>query len=89
MSVFLCKCTNTKHPKCVEKTKGKHTKFVLCKSNFSLEREKKKKTHQTTKTRDVSQCGLAIYIKKYLKAKEELWNLKYFTTQKYSLQNIL
>jgi hypothetical protein len=23
----------------------------------------------------------AIYIKKYLKAKEELWELKYFTTQ--------
>jgi hypothetical protein len=31
----------------------------------------------------VSQCGLAIYIKKYLKAKEELWKLKYFTMQKY------
>jgi len=28
-----------------------------------------------------------IYIKKYfLKAKEELWKLKYFTTQKYNLQ---
>jgi len=26
----------------------------------------------------VSHCGLAIYIKKYLKAKEELWKLKYF-----------
>jgi hypothetical protein len=24
-------------------------------------------------TRGVSHCGLAIYIKKYLKAKEELW----------------
>jgi hypothetical protein len=31
----------------------------------------------------VSHCGLAIYIKKYLKAKEEL---KYFTMQKYNLQ---
>jgi hypothetical protein len=33
--------------------------------------------------------GLAIYIKKYLKAKEEeLWKLKYFTMQKYiNLQN--
>jgi hypothetical protein len=30
----------------------------------------------------VSQCGLAIYIKKDLKAKEELWKLKYFTMQK-------
>jgi hypothetical protein len=33
-------------------------------------------------TRGVSHCGLAIYIKKYLKAKEELWKLKYFTMQK-------
>jgi len=37
-------------------------------------------------TRGVSHCGLAIYIKKYLKAKEELWRLKYFTMQKYNLQ---
>jgi hypothetical protein len=29
-----------------------------------------------------SATGLAIYIKKYLKAKEELWKLKYFTMQK-------
>jgi hypothetical protein len=35
----------------------------------------------------VSHCGLAIYIKKYLKAKEELWKFKYFTMQKYNLQN--
>jgi hypothetical protein len=35
------------------------------------------------KTRGVSHCGLAIYIKKYLKAKEEeLWKLKYFTIAK-------
>jgi len=34
----------------------------------------------------VSHCGLAIYIKKYLKAKEELWKLKYFTMQKYNSQ---
>jgi hypothetical protein len=34
----------------------------------------------------VSHCGLAIYIKKYLKAEEELWKLKYFTMQKYNLQ---
>jgi hypothetical protein len=33
---------------------------------------------QKIKTRGVSHCGLAIYIKKYLKkAKEELWKLKY------------
>jgi len=40
----------------------------------------------TTRTRGVSHCGLAIYIKKYLKkAKEELSKLKYFTMQKYNL----
>jgi hypothetical protein len=33
-------------------------------------------------TRGVSHCQVAIYIKKYLKAKEELWTLKYFTMQK-------
>jgi hypothetical protein len=33
----------------------------------------------------VSPGGLAIYILKYLKAKEELWKLKYFTMQKYNL----
>jgi hypothetical protein len=41
-------------------------------------------------TRGVSHYGLAIYIKKYLKAKEEeLWKLKYFTIQKYNLPKIL
>ncbi len=44
---------------------------------------------QTNKTRGVSHCGLAINIKKYLKAKEELWKLKYFTMQKYNLPKIL
>jgi hypothetical protein len=35
----------------------------------------------------VTLYGLAIYIKKYLKAEEEeLWKLKYFTMQKYNLQ---
>jgi len=34
-------------------------------------------------TRGVSHCGLAIYIKEYLKAKEEeLWKHKYFTIAK-------
>ncbi len=32
----------------------------------------------------VTLCGLAIYIKKHLNAKEELWKLKYFTGQKYT-----
>ncbi len=40
-------------------------------------------------TRGVSHCGLAIYIKKYLNAEEELWKLRYFTMQKYNLQQIL
>jgi hypothetical protein len=39
-----------------------------------------------TKTRGVSHCGLAICVKKYLKAQEELWKLKYFTMKKYNLQ---
>jgi len=30
--------------------------------------------------------AFAIYIKKYFKAKEELWKYKYFTMQKYNLQ---
>ncbi len=34
----------------------------------------------------MSHCGLAIYIKKYLKAKEELWQFKYFTMQKCNFQ---
>jgi hypothetical protein len=37
----------------------------------------------------VSHYGLAIDIKKYLKAREELWKLKYFTIQKYNLPKIL
>jgi hypothetical protein len=37
----------------------------------------------------VSHCLLAIYIKKYLKAKEELWKFKYFTMKKYNLQQNL
>jgi hypothetical protein len=36
----------------------------------------------------VSYRDLAIHIKKYLKAKEELWKFKYFTMQKYNLQKI-
>jgi hypothetical protein len=37
-------------------------------------------------TRGASHCELAIYNKKYLKAKEELWKLKYFTMQKHNFQ---
>jgi hypothetical protein len=39
---------------------------------------------QPLPTRRVSHCGFAIYIEKYLQAKEELWKLKYFTMQKYT-----
>jgi hypothetical protein len=39
--------------------------------------------------RDVSHYGFAIYIKKYFKAKEELWKFKYFTMQKYNLKKKL
>ncbi len=37
------------------------------------------------KTRGVH-CGIGIYIKKYLKANEEIWKLAYFTMQKQNLQ---
>ncbi len=41
------------------------------------------------KTRGVSHCGLAIYIKKHFKELLLLlWKLKYFTMQKYNLQKI-
>jgi hypothetical protein len=46
-----------------------------------------KKGKKTKKEKQHS--GLAIYIKEYLKAKEELWKLKYFIMHKYSLQKIL
>jgi hypothetical protein len=42
-------------------------------------------TSFATITKSVSHCGLAIYIKKYLKAKEDSWKLKNFTMQKYNL----
>jgi hypothetical protein len=48
------------------------------------------KKHKANKGVCHTRCGLAIYIKKYLKkAKEELQKLKYFTMQKYNLQQIL
>jgi len=34
----------------------------------------------------VCHCGLAIYIKKYLKGKEKLWKFQYFTMQKYNFK---
>jgi hypothetical protein len=41
---------------------------------------------ETIITKGVSHSGLAIYIKKCLKAKEELWKFEYFTMQKYNLE---
>jgi hypothetical protein len=49
----------------------------------------RKGKNKKRETRGVSHSGLAIYIKKYLKAKEELWKLKYFIVQKYNIQKIL
>jgi len=41
------------------------------------------------KTKGVSHCDLAIYIKNYLKGKKKnLWKLKHFTMQKYNLRKI-
>jgi len=44
------------------------------------------KPQKKRKQGGVSHCGLAIYNKKYLKAKEELWKIKYFTMQNCNLQ---
>jgi hypothetical protein len=51
---------------------------VMGQSNWLIAKKKK--------TRGVSHHGLAIYIKKNLKAKGESWKLKDFTMQKYNLQ---
>ncbi len=52
---------------------------------FEMDRDPSKKAIVYS-TMGVSHCGLAIYIKKYLHAKEELWEFKYFTMQKCNLQ---
>jgi hypothetical protein len=45
--------------------------------------KERKKVFLSKKTRGVSHCGLAIYIKKYLKkVKEELWKLNYISSCK-------
>jgi hypothetical protein len=42
---------------------------------------------QTNKTEGcVTTMALPFTLKKYLRAKQELWKLKYFTLQKYNLQ---
>jgi hypothetical protein len=45
-------------------------------SHKEAQHHQQQKKAMTLSTWDVSHCGLAIYIKKYLKAKEELWKLK-------------
>jgi hypothetical protein len=57
-------------------------------THLQISKWQSKKNNMTWKTRGVSQCGLAISIKKYLKAKEESWKVNYFTMQKYNLQKI-
>jgi hypothetical protein len=60
----------------------------MCSSSKKFTKRKKKPKQK--QTRGVSHCGLAIHIKKYLKAKEELWKLKYFKMQKHNpLKNLL
>jgi hypothetical protein len=56
---------------------------------FVIWLQNKKNPMRLTQTTGVSHCGLAIYIKKYLKSTEELWKLKYFTMPKYNLLKIL
>ncbi len=58
-----------------------------CKLQFLKTRENEKnKNKQGKSIVSVSHYGLAIYIKKYFKAKDELWKFKYFIMQKYNLQ---
>ncbi len=57
---------------------------IGCKNNVICAR--RQLVIKVLETRGVSHRGLAIYIKKYIKAKEELWKFKYFTMQKYNLK---
>jgi hypothetical protein len=60
--------------------------FFFFKKAWKTSKEQTKSNKGKNKGVCVTLCGLAIYIKKYLKAKEEeeeLWKLKYFTMQKY------
>ncbi len=64
------------------------TKSTLLFDSFFLCMTASPPTCQNWSKRGMSHCGLTIYIKKYLNAKEELWKLKHFTMQKYNLQKI-
>jgi hypothetical protein len=64
-----------------------HSLLRLLKMQQNCAPAKEECTHIVRRiTKGVSHCGLAIYIKKYVKANEELWKLKYFTMQKYNLK---
>jgi hypothetical protein len=58
-------------------------------NKFQKTRFWKEKTVEDALTLGPTAQATLIYIKKYLKAKEELWKLKYFSRQKYNLQKIL
>jgi hypothetical protein len=81
------------HPK-LKKTKSAkwriyfHCWKTICWGEYFEHNENKKKQTKTTRG-CVTLWPWASYIKTYLKAKEELWKLKYFTMQKYNLQKIL
>jgi len=55
-----------------------------CQQKGAMDKERTTTSTKQRTTRGVSHRGLAIYIEKYRKAKEELWKLKYFTMQKYT-----
>jgi len=90
-SALSCFAPITSH---VMSTKGHVTCQVACGKGLVAcytppNTSSKPQTHPMWKQGGVSRCVLAIYMKKYLKAKEELWKLKYFTMQKCNLQKLL
>jgi hypothetical protein len=81
VSRFWFKISNTK------RTTWSHqhlsSTFGQCSKGLLLNKPAQMNPCVSKPTRGVSHCGLVIYIKKYLKAKEEeSLKLKYFTMQK-------
>jgi hypothetical protein len=77
--VFCVSAQTQNTPNVSQKKKGKRTKFVLCKSNLSLEREEKKK--RPTKQPKQGMChnvALPFTSKKYLKAKRRIMETQIF-----------
>ncbi len=60
-------------------------KLFSSSKKFTKEKKKKPKQKQTNKQGVCHIVALPFILKKYLKAKEELWKLKYFTMQKHNL----